>query len=107
MYKVYTLVSWMHTMFHSASLYWVHGTAPLYSQSCSSHGSMQTLFFPAVLSSGAVSVGLIGWKLMNNRLYKSKLCDSLESLELYLLYFSVWHLLCESIYGQSRKIIQH
>ncbi len=39
--------------------------------------------FLPVLSSGAVSVGLIGWKLMNNRLYKSKFCDSLESL--YLL----------------------
>ena len=36
-----------------------------------------------ILSSGAVSVGLIGWKLLNNRLYKSKFCDSLENL--YLL----------------------
>ncbi|XP_064389295.1 uncharacterized protein LOC135337310 isoform X1 [Halichondria panicea] len=36
-----------------------------------------------ILSSGAVSVGLIGWKLLNNRLYKSKICDSLKSL--YLL----------------------
>ncbi len=39
--------------------------------------------FLPVLSSGAVSVGLIGWKLINNRLYKRKFCDSLESL--YLL----------------------
>ncbi len=39
--------------------------------------------FLPVLSSGAISVGLIGWKLLNNRLYKSKFCDSLESL--YLL----------------------
>ena len=39
--------------------------------------------FLPMLSSGAVSVGLIGWKLLNNRLYKSKFCDSLENL--YLL----------------------
>ena len=39
--------------------------------------------FLPVLSSGAVSVGLIGWKLLNNCLYKSKFCDSLENL--YLL----------------------
>ncbi len=45
--------------------------------------SMAPDTFLPVLSSGAVSVGLIGWKLLNNRLYKSKFCDSLESL--YLL----------------------
>ncbi len=39
--------------------------------------------FLPVLSSGAVSVGLIGWKQMNNRLYKNKFCGSLETL--YLL----------------------
>ncbi len=39
--------------------------------------------FLPVLSSGAVSVGLIGWKLLNSRLYKSNFCDSFENL--YLL----------------------
>ena len=40
--------------------------------------------FLPVLSSGAVSVGLIGWKLLNNRLLKvAKFCDSLGNL--YLL----------------------
>ncbi|XP_064397227.1 uncharacterized protein LOC135344071 [Halichondria panicea] len=39
--------------------------------------------FLPVLSSGVLSVGLIFWKLLNNRLYKSKFCDYLESL--YLL----------------------
>ncbi len=39
--------------------------------------------FLPVLSSGVLSVGLIGWKLLNNSLYKSKFCDSLETL--YLL----------------------
>ena len=36
-----------------------------------------------ILSSGVLSVGLIGWKLLNNRLYKNMLCGSLETL--YLL----------------------
>ena len=35
-----------------------------------------------LLCSGVLSVGMIGWKL-NNRLYKNKFCDSLETL--YLL----------------------
>ncbi len=39
-------------------------------------------YFP-ILSSGVLSVGLIGWKLLNNRLYKNTLCGSLETL--YLL----------------------
>ena len=42
--------------------------------------SMAPDTFLPVLSSGAVSVGLISWKLLNNRLYKSKFCDSFESL---------------------------
>ena len=36
-----------------------------------------------ILSSGVLSVGLIGWKLFNNRLYKNTFCGSLETL--YLL----------------------
>ncbi len=36
-----------------------------------------------ILSSGVLSVGLIGWKLLNNRMYKNMLCGSLETL--YLL----------------------
>ncbi len=36
-----------------------------------------------ILSSGILSVGLIGWKLFNNRLYKKAFCGSLETL--YLL----------------------
>ncbi len=36
-----------------------------------------------VLSSEILSVGLVGWKLLNSRLYKSTFCDSLETL--YLL----------------------
>ncbi len=37
----------------------------------------------AVLSSGVLSVGMIVWKLLNNRLYKSTFCDSLETLYLF------------------------
>ncbi len=37
----------------------------------------------SILSCGILSVGLISWKLLNNPLYKNKLCDSLEAL--YLL----------------------
>ena len=40
------------------------------------------IYFP-VLSSGVLSVGLTVWKLLNNRLYKNKFCDSLETF--YLL----------------------
>ncbi|XP_064385854.1 uncharacterized protein LOC135334562 [Halichondria panicea] len=40
------------------------------------------IFLP-VLSSGILSLGLIGWKLLNNRLYKNTFCGSLETL--YLL----------------------
>ena len=40
------------------------------------------MFLP-VLYSGVVSVGFICWKLLNNRLYKSMFCDSLETI--YLL----------------------
>ncbi|XP_064388829.1 uncharacterized protein LOC135336892 [Halichondria panicea] len=36
-----------------------------------------------VLSCGVLSVGLIGWKLLNNRIYRDTFCDSLETL--YLL----------------------
>ena len=36
-----------------------------------------------ILSAGVLSVGLIVWKLLNNRLYKSKFCDSLETLYLF------------------------
>ncbi|XP_064389192.1 uncharacterized protein LOC135337228 [Halichondria panicea] len=36
-----------------------------------------------ILSSGVLSFGLIGWKLLNNRLYKNTFCGSLETL--YLL----------------------
>ncbi len=43
--------------------------------------------FLPVLSSGVLSVGLISWKLLNNRLYKSKFCDSLETL--YLLNIAI------------------
>ena len=39
--------------------------------------------FLPILSAEVLSVGLISWKLLNNRLYKSKFCDSLETL--YLL----------------------
>ncbi len=39
--------------------------------------------FLPILSAGVLSVGLISWKLLNNRLYKNKFCDSLETL--YLL----------------------
>ncbi|XP_064397230.1 uncharacterized protein LOC135344073 [Halichondria panicea] len=39
--------------------------------------------FLPVLMSGVLSVGLIVWKLLNNRLYKSKFCDSLETLYLF------------------------
>ena len=49
--------------------------------------SMAPDTFLPVLSSGAVSVGLISWKLLNNRLYKSKFCDSLENL--YLLNIAI------------------
>ena len=37
----------------------------------------------AILSSGVLSVGLIVWKLLNNRLYNNTICGSLETL--YLL----------------------
>ncbi|XP_064389300.1 uncharacterized protein LOC135337313 isoform X2 [Halichondria panicea] len=36
-----------------------------------------------ILSAEVLSVGLIVWKLLNNRLYKSKFCDSLETLYLF------------------------
>ena len=39
--------------------------------------------FLPILSAGVLSVGLIVWKLLNNRLYKSKFCDSLETLYLF------------------------
>ncbi len=39
--------------------------------------------FLPVLLSAVLSVGLIGWKLLNNRLYKNTFCGSLETL--YLL----------------------
>ncbi len=42
----------------------------------------RNIYFP-VLSSGVLSVGLIIWKLLNNCLYKSKFCGSLETF--YLL----------------------
>ncbi len=43
--------------------------------------------FLPVLSSGVLSVGLIVWKLLNNRLYNSTLCGSLETL--YLLNLAI------------------
>ncbi|XP_064397023.1 uncharacterized protein LOC135343923 [Halichondria panicea] len=43
--------------------------------------------FLPVLSSGVLSVGLIVWKLLNNRLYNSTLCGSLETL--YLLNLTI------------------
>ncbi|XP_064397236.1 uncharacterized protein LOC135344080 [Halichondria panicea] len=43
--------------------------------------------FLPILSSGVLSVGLIVWKPLNNRLYKSKFCDSLESV--YLLNIAI------------------
>ncbi len=44
--------------------------------------SMAPDTFLPVLSSEILSVGLIGWKVLNNRLYKSTFCDSLETLHL-------------------------
>ncbi|XP_064397068.1 uncharacterized protein LOC135343947 [Halichondria panicea] len=41
-----------------------------------------------ILSSGVLSVGLIGWKLLNNRSYKNKFCGSLETL--YLLNVAIF-----------------
>ncbi|XP_064396684.1 uncharacterized protein LOC135343644 [Halichondria panicea] len=37
----------------------------------------------AILSSGVLSVGLIVWKLLNNRLYNNTFCGSLETLYLF------------------------
>ena len=51
--------------------------------------------FLPILSSGVLSVGLIVWKLLNNRLYKNTLCGSLESLYLLNCYSCIWHFLCQ------------
>ncbi len=48
-----------------------------------------------VLSSGVSSVGLIGWKLLQNRVYKNTFCGSLETLSTQCCHSSIWHLLCQ------------